>query len=179
MKIAALVSALLLSGAAFSQDRIDEIWTHATNRFVDQMDQSFEDGDFPFVISMLRVSYADEPNNYETATNLGWMLENVQEWQQAEDFYKQFIKDNPGNPEAAYPLGFFYYMRKRYSEAEAVLEPTLTKAVHPNTFRILAKCYEREQRYKDAIRVWELQIKKWPDDLPAKANIDRVKKKMG
>lgn len=179
MKIAALVSALLLTGAAIAQDRVDEIWGHATNRIADQLDQSFEDGDFPFVISMLKVSFADEPKNYDTATNLGWMLENVQDWAEAEEFYKQFRLDNPGNPEAAYPLGYFYYIRKRYSEAEQVLEPTLKVAVHANTFRILAKCYEREKKYAEAIRVWELQIKKWPDDLPAKANIDRVKKKMG
>lgn len=178
MKIVALVSAFLLFGVAHAQDRVDEIWTHATNRLVEQMDESFEDGDFPFVISMLRVSFADEPKNYDTATNLGWMLENVQEWQQAEDFYKQFRADNPGNPEAAYPLGYYYYMRKRYVEAEKVLEATIAKAVHPNTFRILAKAYEREKKYSDAIRIWELQLKKWPDDGPAKANIDRVKKKM-
>ena len=178
MKVAALVSAILLSGAAIAQDRVDEIWGHATNRLVDQLDQSFEDGDFPFVISMLRVSFADEPKNYDTVTSLGWMLENVQEWEQAEDFYKQFRLDNPGNPEAAYPLGFFYYMRKRYTDAERVLEPTVKVAVHANTFRILAKCYERDKKYSEAIRIWEVQIKKWPDDLPAKANIDRVKKKM-
>lgn len=178
MKIAAVVSLLCLSGAAFAQDRVDEIWTHATNRLADQLDQTFEDGDFPFVISMLRVSFADEPKNYDVATNLGWMLENVREWRQAEDFYKQFLADNPGNPEAAYPLGFFYYMRKQHVDAIKVLEPTLKNAVHPNTYRVLAKCYEREKKYSEAIRVWELQIKKWPSDLPAKANIDRVKKKM-
>ena len=33
--------------------------------------------------------------------------------------------------------------------------------------------------FKDAIRVWEMQLKAYPGDLPAKANIDRVKKKMG
>lgn len=178
MKIAALTIFTLLAGAAFSQDRIDEIWGHATNRLVEQMDQTFEDGDFPFVISMLRLNFADEPKNYEVATNLGWMLENIQEWSEAEAFYKQFRADNPGDPEAAYTLGYFYYMRKRYSEAEQVLEPTLAKAVHANTFRILAKSYEREKKYKDAIRVWELQLKKWPGDLPTKANIERVKQKM-
>ncbi len=178
MKIAALVSAVLLTGTVFAQDRVDEIWTHATNRMADQLDQSFEDGDYPFVISMLRISFADEPKNYDVATNLGWMLENVHEWDQAEEFYKNFSSDNPGNPEAAYPLGFFYYMRKRYVEAERVLEPTLPRAVHGNTFRILAKSYEREKKFSDAIRVWELQLKKWPDDGAAKANIDRVKKKM-
>lgn len=179
MKIFTAAILALSCAIAGAQDRLNEIWTHAQNRVVEEVDAAFEDGEFPKVISVLKVNYADNPRDYDNATNLGWMLENVEEYDQAEAFYKQFIVDNNNHVEAIYTLGNFYSMRRRYDDAIKTLEPTIQNAVHANSFRVLAKAYERVKKYSDAIRIWELQLKKWPDDGPAKANIDRVKKKTG
>jgi tetratricopeptide (TPR) repeat protein len=175
-----LLAALGFISSASAQDRSAEIWDHIDSRLIRELDYQFEDGNFPFVVDLLRVQLAYEPNNYETFTNLGWMLENIEREAEAEQMYADLRSQFPKNAEAAYPLGFFYYMKKRYAECIEVLEPTLSArpAPHKNTFIILAKSYERLSKFKEALRIWELQLKNNPGDGSTKVNIDRVKKKI-
>jgi tetratricopeptide (TPR) repeat protein len=161
-----------------TEDRTDEIWSHVDARIVQQQDYWFEDGQFPKIISLLRIQNASDPKNYDILTNLGWMLENVEEKPEAERIYKQFEAENPEDPESSFPLGNFYSLNRKYPETIKVLEASLKKSPGPNTYRVLAKAYERMKNYKDAIRVWELQLKRFPNDGPAKVNIERVKKKI-
>ena len=51
--------------------RSQTIWNAAHNRFVDQLDYWFEDGDYPRCIQLLRVLNDIEPDNYDIATDLG------------------------------------------------------------------------------------------------------------
>jgi tetratricopeptide (TPR) repeat protein len=163
-----------------AQDRSAEIWSHIDYRFDREMNLLYEDGNFPLVVEMLKVQLSYDPKNYDTFTNLGWMLENIERFDEAEKLYKQFQADYPKSSDGAYPLGYFYYMRKRYQDCINVLEPSLKlkPTPHPNTFRLLGKSYERLNKFNDAIRVWQLQLKAYPKDGPAKVNIDRVKAKL-
>lgn len=170
----------ILSVTVFAQDRLAEIWDHVDNRLIREVDEGFENGDFPMVVELLKVQYAYSPGDYDTFTNLGWMLENIERYDEAEQYYIDFKNQFPKSAEAAYPLGWYYFMKRRWNDCIAVLAPTINMkpAPHRNSFVALAKAYEREKRYQDAINVWQLQLKIYPDDLPAQANIDRVKAKM-
>ena len=81
---------------------------------------------------------------------LGWMLENIEEWTQAEGTYKQFMKENPADPDASYPLANYYFMKKQYEKVPALLEPAIKMArkPHPNSFRRLAHAYERMEKVR-------------------------------
>lgn len=160
---------------------VERIWEHVDLRMVRQIDVWFDNGEFPRIISMLRARWHLSPTDYEMATDLGWMLENVKETEEAIEVYEKFIKVSPKDPNVRYPLAFLYNQKKQFEKVVALLEPTLTMKPVPdaNSFRTCAKAYERLGKFKDAIRVWEMQLKAYPGDLPAKANIDRVKKKMG
>lgn len=159
---------------------VDRVWEHVDLRLVRQVDVWFENGEFPRVISLLRARWHLSPKDYEMATDLGWMLENVKETEEAIEVYEKFIKVDPKNPNVRYPLAFLYNQKKQYEKVISILEPTLTMKPAPdaNSFRTCAKAYERLGKIKDAIRVWEMQLKVYPGDLAAKANIDRAKKKL-
>lgn len=174
----------LAVGSAFAQQpnksRVDAIWNHAVDRLNSQTDIWFDDGDFPRVINLCKVMYALYPADYEVATNLGWMLENIEKWDEALAVYIKYRTENAKDPDAAWPEANFYYMKKAYQKVPPILEPTMKMArkPHPNSFRTLAHAYERMNQLQDSKRVWQAMIQTFPDDLPAKNNLNRVEKKL-
>lgn len=158
--------------------RMKRIWGSMMERITVQTDFWFEDGEFPRCIHLLRVQNVLDPKDYEIATNLGWMLENVQQYDEALATYVRFKIQNPNDKEAPYPEANFYFMKKAYAKVPPLLEPTLVKKPHPNTYRILAHSYERMSLLADAMRVWDSYLKLNPADGAAKANRKRVEDKM-
>jgi tetratricopeptide (TPR) repeat protein len=160
--------------------RVDLIWNHAADRLNQQTDVWFDDGDFPRVINLCRLMYGLYPDDFEVATNLGWMLENIELWDQALAVYIQFRTENPKNPDAAYPEASFYFRKKAYQKVPMLLEPTLKMATHPhsNNYRTLAHSYEKLNLLADSQRVWKQLLSVDPRDEAAKQNLARVEKKL-
>lgn len=161
-----------------SKQRLDAIWSVVDERVTQQTNVWFDDGDYPKSIHLLEIQNAYEPENYDVATNLGWMQENVEDWDAALATYKQFLKNNPNDKDRALPEAQFLFNRKKYAEIPALLEPVLKLNPHPNNFRILAHTYERTNHYRDATRVWHLYLSFVPDDAPAKVNLARDEKRL-
>ncbi|HVT10665.1 MAG TPA: hypothetical protein VHE55_00230 [Fimbriimonadaceae bacterium] len=159
--------------------RIQAIWDAAQDRIARQTDAWFKAGDYPRTVQLLRLHYSLDPTNYENGTNLGFMLENVEEYDQALAVYIQLRTTNPGEPDDAWPEANFYFKKKAYAKIPPILEPTIKDHdPHPNNYRTLAHAYEKMNMLVDSKRVWELYLSKHPDDLAAKANLDRVLKRL-
>jgi len=179
-----LVVGICISGAALGQKastaRVDAIWNHAVDRLNGQTDIWFDDGDFPRVINLCRMMYALYPGDFEIATNLGWMLENVESWDEALAIYIKFRTENPKDPDAAWPEANFYFMKRAFQKIPPILEPRmkLTSKPHPNTYRTLAHAYERMNLLQDSKRIWQQLVALHPDDAPAKNNLTRVERKL-
>jgi tetratricopeptide (TPR) repeat protein len=161
-----------------SEARLNEIWDHIDNRFIIQSDVWFELGEFPSCVALLKVQTGYSPDDYEMMTNLGWMLENIERYGEARAVYLDFGTRHPKIGDAMFALGLSYSIKKEYAEVIRVLEPTLVNNPSPNTYRTLARSYEMLKKPLDAIRIWELELKRFPDELSAIANIKRVKAKM-
>ncbi len=190
------VATILLAGGAFAQEKQDglkktkpqplgsgreaEIWDGFNDRLANQVDSWFKDGEFIKVIQIIKLQYEIYPKSYEIATNLGWMHENVEQNPEALTVYKRYPAENPSDPDNMMPLAQFYFLKRKYSDAVLALVPAVGKkpGQHPNMYRMLARSYEMLKKYKEAIGVWDSYIKLAPTDLQAKANLDRVKKKM-
>jgi len=157
--------------------RMDAIWSAAAERIDRQNDVWFDIGDFPRVIQTLRISTGLFPTDYDYATSLGWMLENVQRWDDALAVYISYRKANPQDPDGAFPEANFYYMKKIYAKVPPLLEPSIKAKPHPNSYRILAHSYEKLKMFAESKRVWEALIAR-TGDLTAKKNLERVEKKL-
>ena len=180
MLLAGLVAAVTVASAQKPDTkRINQIWGAANDRLSRQADAWFEDGDFPRVVQLLRMHNQVEPSNIEIATNLGWMLENVELREEALAVYIALRRQNPNDPDAAFPEANFYFMKKVYAKVPPILEPTMKGRPHANNYRILAHAYERMKMLADSKRIWELYISIDPNDEAAKANLSRVAKKLG
>lgn len=188
MNVIAVVLALLLGAGPIKAEtnqkvdaaRMQVIWNAFHDRLHVQSDVWFDDGEFPRVIQLLKVICAMMPGDYEQATNLGWMLENVERWSDALTVYVDFRKKNAQSSEAYYPEAKFYFDQKLYSKVPPLLEPTLSMPVkpHANTYRVLALAYERLGLLSNAKRIWNLLIERDPADGAAKVNLARVDRKM-
>jgi tetratricopeptide (TPR) repeat protein len=178
---------LLLATAAFAgggtaqaSDRQTAIWSYAQQRMDQQLDVWFEAGDYPKAIQVLKVETTAFPSDYEVATHLGWMQENVQDYPAAIKSYEAYFKNNPKDPDAPFPLAHLYYRQKQYDQVPSLLEPTMkrTPPPHANAFRILAHSYEKTNRLSDSRRIWQAYIKVAPKDDTAKMNLRRVERKL-
>jgi len=160
--------------------RLAQIWSYVDARMDQQQDVWFDEGDFPVTIQLLRISSESRPSNYDTWTNLGWMLENVEDWDAAVQIYSRYRDQNPKDPDRALPLGDYYARKREYAPIPAILEPYVhhKPTPHPNLYRILARAYERLGKFQDSKRVWQVYIAASPNDLAAKANLKRVEKKI-
>lgn len=148
------------------------------NRIADQTDIWFDDGDFPRIIQLLKALYEFSPTDYEVATDLGWMLENVEQYDAALATYVRYRKENAAMPDAAIPEANFYFMRRLYSKVPPILEKSIGPTLHPNGFRILGHSYDRLGMLNDSRRVWKLYTDRYPQDLRAKENLRRVEDKI-
>ena len=174
---------LALGPSAFGQakpdpKRIAVIWTAAENRMVRQSDFWFESGEFLRSINLLRVIYYLNPTDYEIATDLGWMYENVDRYPEALKIYQEFRKNNPKNPDAPYPEANYYFVKKQYDKVYPLLLPSLANKPHPNSFRICAHSLDRSGKLKESKAVWEALLKLSPEDRMAEANLRKVENKI-
>lgn len=145
-----------------------------------QHDVWFDDGDFPRSVQSLKILHSLFPADYSLLTDLGWMLENIQENSSALITYKKYATRYPEDAEAAYPEAEFYFRNKLWSKVPPIIEPSLKLKPHPhpNSYRILARSYEMMGLLKDSQRVWDEYLAIDPNDGQAKVNLARVLKKM-
>jgi tetratricopeptide (TPR) repeat protein len=150
--------------------RLDRIYQAMNDRILTQSDYWFEDGEFPKCIHLLRVHNGLSPSDYEVATNLGWLLESTNQWDEALATYVRYRQMNPNDPDGAFPEANFFFLKKVYAKVPALIEPTLAKKPHANSFRILAHSYERMNMPADSVRVWDKLLAIDPANEAAKVN---------
>ncbi len=159
-----------LARAKKGNDRMSLIWAHMESRLTQQGDIWFKTGDYPAAISSLRFLNSEDPNDYDFATSLGWMLENVNQYDEALAVYVRYRKDNPKAPDGPFPEANFYFAKKAYTRVPPLLSASLTMKPHPNSYRLLAHSYEKLGEYPDAIKVWKRLIADYPHDVAAPTN---------
>jgi len=159
--------------------RMDALWEAVSDRISTQTDIWYEGGDFPKCVELLRMQANLFPQDYEIVTNLGWMQENLERWDDAVTTYERFRADNPEDPDGSLPEAEYYFRKKEYAKVIPLMEPVVaTHKGHPNNYRILAHSYARLNRLEDSLKIWKLYTELAPDDLTAKKNMAGVEKKI-
>ncbi|MEQ1821821.1 MAG: hypothetical protein ABL949_04895 [Fimbriimonadaceae bacterium] len=176
--IAALVLAQITFGQTVEKKRMDVINDIIYNRMVDQSDAWWEDGDYPRIINMMWLLFIANPNDYEAATNLGWMLANIERYDDELAVYVKYRVSNPNNAEASFPEANFYFQKKAYAKVPPLLEASIKKSPHANSYRILAHSYDKLGLLQDAKRVWQAYLTKNPNDETAKNNLKKIEAKI-
>ena len=183
-RLGLLAACVVLIATACAQgpqqhDRTSLILDMVRGRATQQHDLWFKDGDFPRAIQSIRVLHELFPHDYDLETDLGWMLENVEDYGGAIAVYISYRKAFPKDPDACFPEAELYFRERLYSKVPPLIEPSLRLGPHPqpNAYRILAISYERLGLFKDSERIWDSYLALSKNDGQAKLNRDRVEKK--
>lgn len=159
--------------------RVNEIWRVADARMGRQADYWFEHGDLPRAVQLLGFRATLYPNDYERATDYGFLLKSLGRRNEELAVYIQFRQTNLSkDPDAAWPEANFYYEMKMYAKVAPLLEPTLSRNPHPNSYRLLARAYEKAGSLANAFRIYQELVSAHPTDMAAKANLERIRKLM-
>jgi tetratricopeptide (TPR) repeat protein len=159
--------------------RVNTIWAWVDSRLSDQISVWFDAGDYPRCTQLLRFRASADPADYFSNTDLGWMLENQENYDEALATYIKFRRNNPKMPDGPYPEANFYFLHRAYSKIPPLLEPSIAAKPHPNSYRELAHSYERLGLLPDAKRVWKKLVADYPFDLTAQRSLHMVESKLG
>jgi hypothetical protein len=166
LSLCALACLPTLPAVAQDKSRVDEILFHAEQRADHESNASYEDGDYPRSIQLLKMRYEIRPWDGELATDLIWMLGNIEDYGGALLFSKRYKLDNPKDPDHGLPEATLYWTWRCFEKIPSVLEEDIKKdwTMHRNVFVILAGAYDRMGFYKDAARVLDVALKHFPGD---------------
>lgn len=159
------------------EDRVNAILELIDERVLVEMDASFSDtGDYPRSIQLLRMRSRIMPHNEGIATDLIWMLGNINYNGEAVSEAIRYMNENPQSPDRAYPLAQLYSEMHLYAKVPAILEEDILRdpPPHPLTYRMIGHSYRIMGFHKDALRVWEQCLKNYPDMDIIKSLRDRA-----
>ena len=171
----------LVAASAMAQKpapRMMAIWAAAHSRMEEVNDQWFKMGDYPRIVENLRYMNRIWRDDYDTATNLGWMLGNIERFDEELATYVTYRSENPLDRDRSLPEADFYFRYHVWEKIPPLLEPDVVLNPHPNVFRILAHAYEKLDLLRDSKRGWDKYITLKPTDGAAKHNLDRIEKKL-
>lgn len=177
MILSLVIMAAVNSMAQTPEVASKEIMSALKTRVDMQRESFFSDGQFPNVAQSLELTLSFDMHQYERVTDLGWMYGSMEMPDKEIALYERFRKAFPQDPEASFPSADFYFRKREYEKIPPILEPSLklpTKP-HANSYRILANAYDRLQRYKDSLRIWDQYLEINPNDPAAIRNRNKVR----
>ena len=172
----ALVAAVGLTGTAagpvVAQDkdpdpsRVAEILFYTEVRAIGEADVAFEEGDYPKIIQQQRIRYELRPWDEMLASDLIWMLGNIEYEGERVARALKFIEDSPELVDRGLPAAQVFWQRQMFARIPAVLEPDLNREPPPHrtVFTLLSSAYRRMGYDRDVIRVIDVALKHFPDD---------------
>lgn len=148
---------------------VADLWAHS--------DGYFHDGDYETASRVGRLCVRLDPNYIEAVTTVAWLLrQGLSRPEEAKAMLYRGIEANPGNYEVYFDLGMLYYDLKQYAQAERYVGEAVKHNAPPPVHHMLAHCYERLGRKADALRVWRATVEKFPKDMAARHNLQRMEK---
>jgi tetratricopeptide (TPR) repeat protein len=159
--------------------QVEAIIDEAVTRLWKQSDKHWHEGEYRHIVNIFRVITMARPDSMEAYTNAGWLLWSMNEDDEAVALYEQGLKANPDSYAMYDELGFYYFNRKRdYPRSISYYEKALTfKDCQPFALHMLAHAYEKTHQLDKALKTWE-RAAEMPDNAPARANLERIKRKM-
>jgi tetratricopeptide (TPR) repeat protein len=164
--------------ALAGEKRADAINDAVLSNLAEITDMHWHKGEYNHIINLYRMVIAGRPDHLDAYANAGWMLWSMNRDAEAVALYEQGLKANPNTPYMYDELGYYYYNRKKdYARAIRYYEKAVTFDDCPDfSYRMLAHSYERNKQLDKALAAWQRTVKKFPNNQPAKNNLNRIKR---
>jgi tetratricopeptide (TPR) repeat protein len=168
-------------GEVSSSDSVDSIVDKVFNHLVVTTDRHWHKGEYSHMVNLFRMEVVAHPDNVEAYSSAGWLLWSMDRDAEAVAMYEEGIKSNPKTFFMYDELGQYYFQRKKdYPRAITYYEKAVEfKDVHFSTLHMLAHAYEKTRQFDKALVIWKRTTADYPNDAPAKVNMERVKRILG
>jgi len=175
MKSLVIAAIAALPFVAVSQSRIEDMKAGYDHEMEVLIDRYYHSGDWEKVEKLLRTYAKQHPDDPDISNSLAWMLFNNGNEPASLVEGIRFVRENPTSDLGKIQLATQYFQRKLFSRVPPLLEPLVATTKEPNVFVMLGRSYEVLGLLKSALRVHEARVKLFPDDAPAKKNLEKVK----
>jgi tetratricopeptide (TPR) repeat protein len=156
------------------KERADRIYEMYDYQLADRADRAYHNGQYWEVISLLTLRHGVNPNDAGINGDLVYYLRSSGRYDLALTQAIKFRQSHQKDEFAALTEATIYSQYKLWDRIPGILEPVLPLANHVNSFVMLMKSYEEIGLIKEAIRVVEARLRRFPDDRSAKQNYDRL-----
>jgi tetratricopeptide (TPR) repeat protein len=154
----------------------DGLWEQIADELVLTSDYWWHRGDYDQCCVLLEASLFFSPHRMETYDDVAWLQWSLGRGRRAVQVLEQGIAANPDSWQAHFNLGFHYFNTKRYAQALPYLKYA---AEHTETWWVPLHTYAHDLealgKREEARQVWEEAVRRFPQDVTARRNLDRVK----
>lgn len=148
---------------------VDGLW--------ERSDRFFHNGDYETASRINRLAVRLDPNFVEGINTLAWLLrQGLSRPKEALALHHRAVRDNPESWEAYFDLGMFHFDAKEYPLAAHYFRQSVERDAPAAKQHMLAHTYEKMDRRADALRTWRAIVEKFPGDLAARHNLQRLEK---
>lgn len=163
------------------QSRINEILGYAEARARAESDVWFDQGDYPRVIQLQKMRFEQRPWDGELASDLTWMLGNIDQEGEALAYAMRYRETNVTDPDHSLPEAQIYWEFRMFARIPRILEEDIAKdwPMHRNVFVLLSNAYARMGFQKDVVRVLDIALKHFPGDEVFLRNRQRAESLLG
>jgi Flp pilus assembly protein TadD len=130
-----------------------------------QADQAYDRGDVEQAVHLYRELLKLQPDSIQARTNLGVALAHLGRYAEATAEYRSALRLDPQNPIVLLNFALAWYKQADFEKAAVELEHLRTR--HPEnqqSLYLLADCYLRLGRNRDAVKLLQPAYEASPDD---------------
>jgi len=158
----------------------EQAWESLADSLVLTSDYWWHQGEYDRVCYLLEAALFFSPQRVDLYGDIAWLQWSLGRDDQAIAVLKRGLAANPGDWGAEFNLGFHYLNTRRYQEAlpylEAAAQHTPTWPVPIHTY---AHALEALGRTQEALEAWDMALRRFPNDLPAQRNRERLQRTLG
>lgn len=157
-----------------SMSNLQDVFTLVRDKLWESNDNYWHRGWFDRCIGNMRIITQIDPRDTEAYIGAAWLMDSDLRQEDAEEFLREGLANNPDVPDMYQELGTFLYLRMRFDESIVYLSGAVMTDAPPYVWHQLAHAYERAGRIGDSLDTWFLLEAMEPDNGVPPMQIDRI-----
>ena len=135
---------------------VDGLW--------DAADAYFHDGDYVRIVALCRICVELDQSFVEGYSSAGYLLWSMGEIPSADALLEYGTRRSKKPGQLHDEMGQQLFRTKRYADAARYLEKAIKLGgVEVSAYSSLGHSYTKLSKFEDAVRVWQLAVKKFPN----------------
>ncbi|MGQ9732325.1 MAG: HEAT repeat domain-containing protein [Candidatus Zipacnadales bacterium] len=159
-------------------DSLRELFEAAADELVVESDGYWHQGQYFQCVRCNEAALLLDPHYVDLYGTSAWLLWSSDRNDRAISLLRDGLRANPDNWEMWFDVGFHYVLLKQYTTAARLLKRAVELGAPADFSRQYCHALEHAGRPDLALEAWENLLKRFPDDLIAPGQIERLRKQL-